>query len=149
MMAMFLVAGLAVHAQQTTALWWQQTSGEQKMIGSVDKMRLTFSQGNMVATLSDGSQSTISIADITKLYFGLGDNAVRQLPAEQAFLWSPFTQELTVNCQPGIMVNIYDASGRCVSRTIQSIAGAPISLSTLPKGVYVVEAAGQTAKILR
>lgn len=149
MMALLLTAGITAHAQQTMTLWVQPTSGEPQMIESLAGLKLTFSQGNMIATLGSGTQQTFSIADITKLYFASDDVSVRVLPAEEAFLWSPLSQELTVNCQPGTLVNIYDASGRCMARAIQSIAGAPISLATLPKGVYVVEAAGQTVKISR
>lgn len=144
---LLLTAGISAHAQQ--ALWVEKTTGEQQMIESLSNLKLTFSQGNMIATLYDGSQRTFPIADITKLYFDDDDSAVRPLSAEEAILWSPLTQELTVHCQPGTMVNIYDASGRCVSRVLQSITQSPISLSTLPKGVYVVEAAGQSVKIAR
>lgn len=147
MIALLFAAGVTVYAQQATHLWVQQAGGEQHL--SLDQLKLTFSQGNMIATLNDGSQSAFRIADITKLYFDAEVSAVRQLPADEVFLWSPLTQELTVNCQPGTMVNIYDVSGRCVFRLLQSIAQSPMSLSTLPKGVYVVEAAGQSVKIVR
>lgn len=149
LIALILSAGITAHAQQAMTLWVQKATGEQQMIETLHDLKLTFSQGNMIATLYNGSQNTFSIADITKLYFGSDDSAVRQLPAEEVFLWSPLARELTVNCQPGTLVNIYDASGRCVSRTIQSIAKSPISLSALPKGVYIVEAAGQSVKIAR
>lgn len=146
---LLLTAGISAHAQLALTLWVEKTTGEQQMIESLSNLKLTFSQGNMIATLYDGSQRTFPIADITKLYFDDDDSAVRPLSAEEAILWSPLTQELTVHCQPGTMVNIYDASGHCVSRVLQSITQSPISLSTLPKGVYVVEAAGQSVKIAR
>lgn len=149
MIILLLTAGISANAQQVKTLWVEKTSGEKLMIETLQNLKLTFSQGNMIATLYDGSQSTFPIADITKLYFDADDSAVRPLSAEEAFLWSPLTQELTVHCQPGTLVNIYDASGRRVSCVLQSIAQSPISLSTLPQGVYVVEAAGQSVKIAR
>lgn len=149
LIALLLATGIAAHAQQTKALWVEQQTGEQQMLASLQNLKLTFAQGQMTATLFDGSQTTLPIAGISKLYFDLDDSAVRALPVEEIFLWSPFTQELTIHCQPGTLVSIYDASGRCVSRTLQSIAPSPLSLSALPKGIYVVEAAGQSVKIAR
>ena len=113
--------------------------------------KLTFTGGNLVVTMKDGAQESASIAinDISVMrFFSAGAVDRATVPAD-IFLWSPVTSELTVRCAAGTPIRIYSAGGQSVFTAIQSVTGSPINLSTLPKGIYIVEAAQKTTKILR
>lgn len=146
LIVVLLAAGISAYAQ---SLYVAQTSGNLAELRLSDIRKITFQQGNLVATLNGGSESTYALTDITRLYFAESGNAVKALPAADKFVWSPFTAELTTHCTPGTVINVYTAGGRRVASFMQTLAESPVSLTTLPKGVYVVESDGQSVKIVR
>jgi hypothetical protein len=110
--------------------------------------KITFSNGNMVIAMTEGEGGSFAISSIKKVFF-YSTGSVQRETLKDFFVWAPVTQELTVRCAAGTPIRIYSAGGQSVFTAIQSVTGAPINLSTLPKGIYIVEAAQKTTKILR
>ena len=110
--------------------------------------KITFSDGNMVIAMKQGDSNSYAIANISKMYFLPGGGFVPQETVQDFFVWAPLTKELSVRCPAGTAIHVYSPGGRLVLTAIQTVAQTPFSLSTLPKGMYVVEAANKTSKIV-
>ena len=98
--------------------------------------------------INSGTES-YALANINGIYFDYKTYSVSQQQAEDFFLWSPLTGNLTVRCATGTAIRVFTSDGRQVLTAIQTIAQSPVSLSVLPRGLYVIEAAGKTLKIVR
>lgn len=117
-----------------------------------DIQKITFSDGNMVISVKSGAYSeagSYPLVDIEKIYFDFKTYGIVQEEAQDFFLWSPFTGDLTVHCTPGTAIRIYSSNGQQALTTIQTIAQSPVNLSVLPRGLYIIEVAGKTLKIVR
>ena len=145
-----LLAALSVQAQQvppSMGITLKSGCGTSFYLDYIQK--LTFSDGNLVVTMKDGTEEGGSFAlfDISFVeFFSVGSVDRATVPAD-IFLWSPVTSELTVRCPAGTAIHIYTAGGCRQLTAIQSITQSPISLATLPSGIYIIEAGGKTTKI--
>lgn len=152
-----LLAALSVQAQIVPpALYIQAKDGSSAGNYFLEDIRsITFSDGNMVVTVRDNAYPTnsgtesYSLANINGIYFDYKTYGVSQNEVKDFFLWSPLTGNLTVRCAAGTAIRVYASDGRQAMTVIQTVAQSPISLSALPQGLYVVEAAGKTLKIVR
>lgn len=104
---------------------FQTSSGETTTL-SVTGLKITFSEGNIVATNSDGASFTTSVAALAKMYFSAtatGIDAVAESTIAEG--------------------DIYNVQGVRVRRTDEmgEVRG-------LPEGVYVVRQNGKTRKVL-
>ena len=144
-----LAALLACITTQAQSLYVNQTSGNEAELKLSELSKLTFSKGNMVATLADGTENSFAIADIVKLYFDESGAGIKTLDEKNLAEWSPFTHQLTLGCEAGTIVNVYSSDGKRVASAVQTVSQSPIDLSSLPQGIYVVEVAGKTLKIAR
>jgi len=88
-------------------------------------LTITFSDGSFVAT-QDGSTTTLTLTDLTKMYFSSTASGVKEIAA-------PADSQAT----------IYTASGQLVG-TFSSLSAARTLLS---KGLYVVKQKGETKKL--
>lgn len=145
-----LLAAFSVQAQQvppSMGINLKSGSGESFSLDYIQK--LTFSGGNLVVTMKEGRENggSFALSDISYVeFYAVGSVDRATVPAD-IFVWSPVTSELTVRCPAGTPIHIYTASGRRQLTAIQSITQSPISLATLPSGIYIVEAGGKTTKI--
>ena len=110
--------------------------------------KITFSNGNMVISMKQGDSGSFAISNISKMFFMPGGGFVPQETVQEFFVWAPLTKELSVRCPAGTAIRVWSYDGRLALTAIQTVAHAPLSLSTLPKGMYVVEAASKTSKIV-
>ena len=145
-----LLAAFAAQAQQippSLGVSYKAGGGTFFYLDYIQK--LTFSGGNLVVTMKDGAQESASIAlsDISYMEFYSAGAVDRATVPADIFLWSPVTNELTVRCPAGTAIHIYSPDGRRQLSAIQSVAQSPISLTTLPSGIYIVEVGGKTTKI--
>ena len=104
---------------------FQTSSGETTTL-SVTGLKITFSDGNIVATNKDGASYTASIETLAKMYFSAtatGIDAVSETMVADG--------------------DIYNVQGIRVGRTDEmgEVRG-------LPEGVYVVKQNGKTRKVL-
>lgn len=145
----FLLTALAVQAQQAPATLNVHTKDGAAGIYEFEAIqKITFSDGNMVIAMKQGDSSSYAIANISRMYFMPGGGYVPQETVQEFFVWAPFSKELSVHCPAGTAIHVYSSDGRLALTAIQTVVQAPLSLSTLPKGMYVVEAASKTSKIV-
>ena len=143
-----LLAALSVQAQiASPSLWIDSKDGSTNYYYS-DIQKITFSDGNMVVSMKEGGSNSFAISSIIRLLFMPGGGFVQQETVKDFFVWAPLTKELSVRCPAGTAIRVYSPNGRLALTAIQSITQSPVNLSSLPKGVYVVEAASKTSKIV-
>ena len=143
-----LLAALFVQAQiASPSLLIDSKDGSTNYYYS-DIQKITFSDGNMVVSMKEGGSNSFAISSIIRLRFMPGGDFVQQETVKDFFVWAPLTKELSVRCPAGTAIRVYSPNGRLALTAIQSITQSPVNLSSLPKGVYVVEAASKTSKIV-
>ena len=143
-----LLAALFVQAQiASPSLLIDSKDGSTNYYYS-DTQKITFSDGNMVVSMKEGGSNSFAISSIIRLRFMPGGDFVQQETVKDFFVWAPLTKELSVRCPAGTAIRVYSPNGRLALTAIQSITQSPVNLSSLPKGVYVVEAASKTSKIV-
>lgn len=145
---LFAFCTLTLSAQSPKNLYVVQGPDSEKELKLTDISKITFNQGNIQIAMADGSTNSYAISSVVRLYFA-DASGVPSLKAPQSALWSPATAQLTLDCAPGTKVRIFNAGGQCVATAVQTLAQSPIDLSSLPAGLYIVEAGGNTVKIMR
>lgn len=152
-----LLTALVAHAQIVPpALYIQAKDGTSAGNYFLEDIRnITFSEGNMVVTVKDDAYplnagtASYALANINGIYFDYKTYGIVQQQAEDFFVWSPVSSDLTVHCAAGTAIRVYASDGLQALTVIQTVAQSPVNLSALPRGLYVVEAAGKTLKIVR
>ncbi len=120
------VASIGASAQTYSYLTFSETSGTETSI-SVSGLSITYSNGNMIATNSAGT-TTIALTSLSKMYFS--ETATVGIVINKASKAQPVT--------------VYSVSGV----KIGSFTNATALKAALRQGVYVIEANGETSKIL-
>ena len=146
-LALLLMGTVQVNAQQMAVALGD--GGEVKFEEDIATARITFSNGQMFFHVGNVVKSTINIKDINRLYFYGVHGSVDTMTGAEVSTYSAASEELTVNAQPGTMVNVYHESGACVISLVQGIVATPISVAHLPAGVYVVAVGNKTLKFVK
>lgn len=123
-----MVTLLAMPAFSQDLLIRDKDGNEQSL--NLDNLRkLTFEQGNLVATLNDGSATSYILSSISKMLFS--DNTAVEGVIADAIL----------------PVSVYDLSGRVI---VNNSSASPESVvGDLPKGIYLLRTGGKTIKIIK
>ena len=123
-----MVTLLAMPAFSQDLLIRDKDGNEQSL--NLDNLRkLTFEQGNLVATLNDGSATSYILSSISKMLFS-DNTAVEGIIADAI-----------------LPVSVYDLSGRVI---VNNSSASPESVvGDLPKGIYLLRTGGKTIKILK
>lgn len=122
------VALLAMPAFSQDLLIRDKDGKEQSL--NLDNLRkLTFEQGNLVATLNDGSATSYILSSIGKMLFS-DNTAVDGITSDAA-----------------LPVSVYDLSGRIIVNEVS--APAESIMEDLPKGIYLLRSGGKTIKIIK
>lgn len=123
-----LVTLLAMPAFGQDLLIRDKDGNEQSL--NLDNLRkLTFEQGNLVATLNDGSATSYILSSISKMLFS-DNTAVEGIATDGS-----------------LPVSVYDLSGRIVVK--DSAASTESIIEDLPKGIYLLRTGGKTIKIIK
>lgn len=132
-----LLAGTATaaSAQTYSYLTLQQQNGSETSL-SIDGLKITFDNGNLVAT--NGSESTtIPLVNMQKLYFATQPTGIDGVEGTSATVSATIVGgRLQVNAPEGSAVSVY------------SIDGRQVGTENLSAGAYVVKVAGRTFKVL-
>lgn len=147
LLALFFMGTMQMSAQQMAVLLGD--GGEVQFEEDITTSKITFANGQMLFHVGNTVKSTISIKDVSRIYFYGILGSVDAMAGEEVATYSAARQELTVNAKPGATVNVYHASGARVLSLVQPIAAAPISVAHLPAGVYVVAAGSETLKFVK
>lgn len=95
--------------------------------------RITFKNGQVAVTLTDGNTSTYATNTTERLSFGL-PSGISQLTTDSV-------RQKSLAC-------IYNLMGVCIARQ-EVTSGKSIDLSQLPAGIYIVSMDGKKYKIAR
>ena len=123
-----MVTLLAMPAFGQDLLIRDKDGNEQSL--NLDNLRkLTFEQGNLVATLNDGSATSYILSSISKMLFS-DNTAVEGIATDGS-----------------LPVSVYDLSGRIVVK--DNAASTESIIEDLPKGIYLLRTGGKTIKIIK
>ena len=145
-LALLFMGTMQMSAQQMAVLLGD--GGEVKFDEDITTSKITFSNGQMLFHVGNTVKSTISIKNVSRMFF-YGVQSVDAMPSDEVATYSAAREELIVNAKPGATVNVYHASGARVLSLVQPIAAAPISVAHLPAGVYVVAVGSETLKFVK
>jgi len=156
-LAVCLCAGTAVTRadeipQQT--IQWNFTDGSDEAFYFTEWSKITFdAAGNALFALSDGNTKTYSLADVESITFPVQTlTAISELKATVSLRAypNPVVSELTVESENALgAVTLTDLSGRTVKSLESREKQIFLNLTNLPKGVYILQAAGKTSKIVK
>ena len=106
--------------------------------------KITFENGNVVVTTSNGTSTSYAISSISQMYFSSTSAGIGTISTDSNIAWDGTT--LSLNGLKG-KVQVYQPSGALVAS--ESADAEHINLSRLSKGVYVVNVNGQSFKIVK
>ena len=106
--------------------------------------KISFENGNVVVTTSDGASTSYAISSISQMYFSSTSAGIGSISNDKSFAWDGTT--LSLNGLKG-KVQVYQPSGALVAS--ESTDSQSINLSRLSKGVYVVNVDGKSFKIIK
>lgn len=117
---------------------------------SLDGLRkLSFSDGNLVATFKDGTSESYEMSDISGLSFdsetGVGTVSVM----EGRMVYSASQGLAVVAGSEGSTFSVFNLSGNSVLQQKIGSDLETVDLSSLQKGVYLVRLGSKTVKIVR
>lgn len=147
---MALLAPLCVHADETEYMVFLSSAGEQGIAVS-DLKKVVFQSGEMIVEKKDNTSERFALGDMNKMFFRMQATGIGK-PAETdtRLTWNAQAAEVELPAVPsGAYAAVYSLSGTLVCKKQMTSAGGTLSLSHLPKGVYVVHYAGMTLKIVK
>jgi len=103
--------------------------GNEQSLNLDNLRKLTFEQGNLVATLNDGSATSYILSSISKMLFS-DNTAVEGITADAV-----------------LPVSVYDLSGKVIVNS--SSASPEAVMDDLPKGIYLLRTGGKTIKLIK
>lgn len=111
--------------------------------------RITFIGSDVNVLQTNGTTFTTPMSEITRIYFGnstaiddieiTGNNLITYISSD----------EIVVNCLAGETINIYNINGSHIFQVRQQEDCGSISIAQLPKGIYLLQTAGKTAKFIK
>lgn len=127
-----------------------EKSGNKSDVVSLDDLRrITFSGSDVNVLKNDGTTINAQMGDINRIYFG-DFTRIEEIAADSRSLITYLTgDEIAVNCAAGEIINVYNINGSQIISVTQQADGGSISISQLPKGIYLLQAAGRTAKFIK
>ncbi len=122
----------------------------EQSIALTDLKKITFTGGKLTAFTTDGSQE-FTLSQMKKLFFSATATDVESAVVDETSLsYDPASQTLNVGAQAaGGRLTVLFTNGRTALAQRVDGAGARVSFSSLPKGLYIVHLNGETLKIMR
>lgn len=132
---MLLLGVATASAQSYDYLVLQKANGNTVDL-KVDGLKLTFEKGNLVASYNDAAETTVSLADMAKMYFSTQATGIENAAAADKAEVSVVNGKLQVNAPAGTKVDVYAVDGR------------KVNAGNLVKGTYVVRMNNKSVKVL-
>ena len=142
----------------TATLLWLPIFSQQMIIEKSDSYqtvameqlrRITFNGNNVNVTQNDGTTITAAMGEINRIYFGTPTSIDNLAGDSNEFITAIGSNAIAVNCPAGEVINIYSINGVRIISTRQEADGGNISIEQLPHSIYLIEAAGRTAKFIK
>lgn len=143
----FMTALLPAHAQRIVV----EKNDNVKFAADLhDFRRITFNGNTVNIIQNNGTVTNAEMEDIVKIYFDDYTRITNTDIDENKELISYITsEEISVNCEAGEEIAIYNISGCIIRKEIQDSHGGSISIAGLPKGIYLLKANRQTVKLIK
>lgn len=120
----------------------QANNNDEQSIELATIQKITFEDSNVLITTTEGIV-TIAQSDLQKLFFSATPTAIQTLPRKAKGL---VVSAGTLTANGNGLLYIYNASG--MLQHMAMVDGkARISLSNLPKGLYIISLGGETIKV--
>ena len=147
---LFIISLLAIAGTATAQhMVVETTRQEDQVITLEDLKQITFSGTTVNIEQNDGKISNASMGDIRRIY--ISDNSsIADIEQQEGNLVEYLSfDEIAINADAGSMATIYNLTGALIMRKQINAQGEPISIATLPKGIYIVKANEKTTKIIK
>ncbi|MDR0542358.1 MAG: T9SS type A sorting domain-containing protein [Dysgonamonadaceae bacterium] len=155
-LAALMCAGTATRADDVPQLTvqWNFTDNSGKAYSFAAWRKITFdSDGKAVFSLTDGDTQTYSLNDVKSITFPVQalETSIPEITAAKLTAYpNPVTSDLTIEAEnPLGTIILADLSGRRVKSLESKETKVSLNLSDLPKGIYILKAAGKTSKIIK
>lgn len=106
--------------------------------------RITFSDGNIVVTAADGTETIAALSALTTLTFTETATGVRDINRQPADLC---IEGGRLVADGSGMLMVYNAGGRVVRQQFVNSSRTELSLDGLPHGVYIARLGNRSIKI--
>ncbi len=154
----YLLAALMLGATTSTAL--ATDKGELNVLyldGSSHVMKMTQVEkielsGDCVNVVAKDGTTTHRISDISRIDLGDGTTAIANLKKDKACDIILHTEGYRITASglaDGSTLEVYAANGSLAARATARDGKATVNAGTLPGGVYLVKAAGQSLKMIK
>ena len=147
---LFLIPFLAI-TSTAKAQWLvvEKEASEPVSMSLTELKQITFSGKTVNVERTDGTKYSDTMGNISRIYIEqkqsidnvgeLGDNLVEYLSFD----------EIAINSEAGSIVAVYNLTGAQMFTRRIATQGEPISIASLPQGIYIVKANEKTTKIIK
>ena len=119
------------------------------MVKMEDLRRITFNGNNVNVTQNNGTTITATMGEISSIYFSNSTSIGNIADDCKEFITTVGNNAIAVDCPAGTIINIYSINGTRIVSTRQEAEGGCIGIEQLPRSIYLIEAAGRTAKFIK
>ncbi len=147
---LFIISLLAIAGTATAQHMVVETAGHEDKVITIENLKqITFDGTTVNIELTDGSNSSASMDNIERIYFG-NLSSIADINAQSGNLVEYLSNdEIAINSEAGSTVAIYSLTGtQLLTRRIDT-QGEAISIAGLPQGIYIVKANGRITKIIK
>lgn len=141
-----------------TVTYYEPEAGRDALIlvlndGSNDKFILTVRpsvsvSGNKILISGNNLNASYEIGDVEYFYFGSSMTGIHEVKTEEFVFEQRGNDTYFISCDNASKVNVYCINGVKQSADINNVEnGVEVSLSSLPKGVYIISSKGKSLKI--
>lgn len=124
-------------------------SGNNDIIALANLEKITFNGTTVNIEQTNGTKNSATMGEINRITFGDFTAIEDVKPREREIVTYITRDEIAINCAAETVVTIYDIIGSQVLCVRLKADGGKISIANLPKGIYIVKANNQTAKIIK
>lgn len=144
-----LIAAALLAAPALAQQMMIETSSENSVIELDALRRITFNGSDVNILQNNGTTYTAPMSEISRIYFGDFSGIDDITPEEGNFITYLSADEIAINCNAGETINVYNINGSHIFQVRQQENNGSISIAQLPKGIYLLQASGRTAKFIK
>lgn len=142
-----LVGCTCAKAQDTYGLFIEQNGSDAVQVALTSLQRITFNNGAMQVVQKDGTSTSYTINGISRLYFDVLNGIQDKIADSQSLVQYISSDQIRVNSEAGSQVSLFRVDGSQVLQRRLSEDNGTVSISALPKGIYLLRVNGQAVKI--
>lgn len=127
----------------------EKSNSENNIINMEDFRCITFEGSNVNVIQANGSTITTPMSEINRVLFGDFTGIESTTAGDSQFITYISSDEIAVNSTAGEVVSIYNINGSLIFQLRLQETNGSISIARLPKGIYLLQVAGKTAKFIK